>query len=75
LDGGPAFWPKEVYRDSILIDYINASKLKIAVNKPINSQSTLNTQSKLILERLVDDIHVAQSAGLRAMRKKRLILK
>lgn len=26
LDGGLAFWPKYVYHDSILIDYVNANK-------------------------------------------------
>lgn len=55
LDGGPLFWPKEVYRDSVLIDYINASKLKIS--KPINSQYSANTEARLVLERLVDDLH------------------
>lgn len=35
LDGGPDFWPKEVFRDSILIDYKDAFSLIQCINKKL----------------------------------------
>lgn len=57
LDGGPAFWPKEVYRDSILIDYINASKLILSANSKQSEAQTPENEAELVLDKLIDEIN------------------
>jgi hypothetical protein len=39
IDGGPVFWPNSIYKDSILIDFIDAFKLLDFINKKIASES------------------------------------
>ena len=36
LDGGIKFWPRYIYKDSVLVDYVNAYKFKAAVSDKIS---------------------------------------
>lgn len=42
LDGGPSFWPKYIYNDSILVDFIYADKLL----KFINEKQSVRSKEK-----------------------------
>ena len=36
LDGGVNFWPRYIYKDSVLVDYVNAYDFKAAVSDKIS---------------------------------------
>ena len=47
IDEGPVFWPKEIYKDSILIDYVDAFKFLDFINKKLDGEPKETDRLKL----------------------------
>jgi len=46
LDGGPSFWPKYIYNDSVLVDFIYADKLLKYINEKQSIRSKITETGK-----------------------------
>jgi len=54
LDGGPSFWPRYIYNDSILVDFIYAEKLLSLINKKRSEKQSIPNELEILGRQLTE---------------------
>jgi len=54
IDGGPSFWPRYIYNDSILVDFIYADKLLEHINIKKASKQSISNELQILRKQLTE---------------------
>ena len=54
LDGGPSFWPKYIYNDSILVDFIYAEKLLSLIDKKRLEKQSISNRLQMVGKQITE---------------------